>query len=412
MSDLASTYALQVGVRIDKPSIQEAFFPLDHPLDKVILIHGFGGALINGNQATFPAKVYDAFGEVVDLLRPVVEPLGYRLYQIGAPGEPPIRGLEHLQGKTTLHQCTYLVKRAALLIGNDSLWAHERGAFGGALVALYGPTSVKVHGPHWKDPAKTVLIESHRFGKKPSYQAGEQVKTINVIPPESVANAALKLLGLPALPIQSLLIGANYNQSLCEIVPNFVPSPQLGIANPVLRFDYHFDAALIAQNLAVRRCAIIANAEFDLAILAPVRQNVALIKLELNERVSVAWVRQLKRLGIPLQFYTLETDEVKLKKLRLDFFDIEVYLDTFAFPTKDTFETEARQWLNQKDATFDYSRLHFKTLKVLLSEGKIYSSNAHRLAGVAAESVEKNGGAIIDNEMFWRETSHHYYFYP
>ena len=127
MSTLLETYALQCGVKIDKPWINTSFYPLPESMDKVILIHAFAGEIIEG-RATAPGKIYDHFNEVVELLSPIFNKYGYKMYQIGAGGEPTLKGVESLCGKTTFAQMTYLVKKCALLIANDSVWQHVRGS--------------------------------------------------------------------------------------------------------------------------------------------------------------------------------------------------------------------------------------------------------------------------------------------
>lgn len=414
MSSLADTYASACGVPLAEISVQERFFPLDHPLDKVILVHAFGGGMQNHNGQlvpTFPAKIYSYFAETLELLKPVLEPLGYRFYQIGAPGEPPLRGAESLCGKTDILQCHYLVKRAALLIGNDSMWQHLRGAARQPLVALFGPTTPREHGPHWHDPAKTILIESHRFGQKPSFASAEYPKTLDVISPEQIANAALRLLGQPPVARKSLYFGPEYNLPIVEIVPNCVPAPQLQMVNPVIRADYHFDEQLIAQNLQIRKCSVITNREISPALLSQLKQNISVLKVELTSAISIDWVRAVKRVGVPLQFFTLETDEAKVRKMRLDLFDVECYFDTFRFPDREKLLKDMATWLHSPlDKELNLATLRFKTLKVIISDAKIYLSNAHRLAGVATDSVTNNEAQVIDSEAFWQEQSHHYYY--
>ena len=90
MSSLAETYALQVGVPLNRPEILEKFFPLDFDYSKTILLHASAG---NNN---FPAKIYDYFNEVVGLIRPELDKAGYRIYQIGGANEQPVKGVNYL----------------------------------------------------------------------------------------------------------------------------------------------------------------------------------------------------------------------------------------------------------------------------------------------------------------------------
>lgn len=409
MSTLAETYALQCAVPLDRPEIQECFYPLDHPVEKAILIHGFGGAIANGNQATFMAKIYDHFAEVVTLIKPAVEALGYKIYQIGAANEPAIRGVEGLCGKTSLLQCTYLVRHCALLIGNDSMWAHVRGAYGGALVALYGPTSVKCHGPYWRDDAKTILIESHRFGKKPSYASHEADKTINVIPPEQVANAALSLLGAPLISRTSLFIGSLFNQTIVEVVPNVVVDPSVQVGVPIIRMDLLHHEENLFKNLQLRKCAIIANREINLDSLGRLKANIASMRIEIDA-ISTDWIKAVRRLGVQVAFMSVEKDDAKTLQMRLDYYEA-CQFDRFLPATVDEFRKDSEKYRQKPlDSGLKLDTLSFKTNKIILSDGRVFLSRAHWAAGISIQSGDQNVGTVIDSPLFWEESAHHYIY--
>ena len=414
MSDLATTYALQIGVPLSEPFIQTTFYPLDTPMDKVILIHGFGGAIVqdqNSLRPTFPAKVYDYFSEVVALIKPALDAAGYKIYQIGAAGEPGIKGCHHLMGQTTFHQCAYLVKNAALFLGNDSLWCHVRGSARAPLVGVYGSTSIP-HFPHWQDPARTVLIESHRFGNKPSYQAQESPKTINLIKPEDVANAALKLLGLPQVSRESILMGIAYNQPIVELVPDSVVAPQVQIPGQlIVRMDYVHNEKILAQNLQLRPCNIIASREIDLSILGQLRQNVAAMRLEID-KISPSWIKEFKKLGIKTMFSCVERDPEKVSAMRLEYFDA-CFFDQFLPPTVEDFRRDAGKYLNKPlDESLKLDTLSFKSNKLLLSDNKVFLSKAHWKAGKSTPTTSHNIGQVIDDPIFFEEAAHYYFFKP
>lgn len=388
------------------------FFPLDTPIDKVILVHSFAGGITeqNGQKvATFPAKIYDYFDEVVELLKPIVEPAGYRFYQIGAPGEPPLRGAECLCGKTTMLQCAYLVKHAALLIGNDSQWAHVRGWAGKPLIVPYGATSFP-HHPYWKND-KVVLIESHRGGKKPSYASHEGPKTINWVQPEQIASAALPLLGINAqINHHSIFIGDSFNQHLVELVPNVVVHPNVTMNGPLLvRMDYLHDEEKLAANVQLRKCAIVADQEISLDLLARLKPNIFQMRLDVA-KLSPGWLKRFKRLGIPTGFFCNERDPDKLAKLRLDLHSVCLF-DQFTPPTKDDLIKGAAVYLNKElDKDFKWDTLRFKSHRMLLSDDKIYLSKAHWRAGLSTPDATQNSAAVIDAPTFWEELPSHYYY--
>lgn len=423
MSDLAETYATACGLHLYKPDMVETFYPLDHPVDKTILIHAFAGAAVNQNGqvvATFPAKIYDHFNEVVALLKPVAETAGFRLYQIGGPGEPALNGIESLVGRTTIHQCAYLVRKCALLIGNDSLWAHVRGAANMAQVHIYGSTS-KPHFPHWKNPEKCVLIESHRGGGKPSYVAAEAPKWINAIPPEQIANAAITSLGLsPLTTRQSLFFGDSYHQSVLELVPDVVVNPGVQIPGAlIVRMDYAPETAdgfaraqdALVANLRIRPCAIITNREINLNILSQLKSAVAALRVEVD-KVSADWIKMVKKLGLQTAFFSNEANPDKLRALRLALYDACLF-DHYSAPTRADFLKASAVYRNREidSATID-DRISFSTNKFLLSADKVYLSKAHWLAGQHTAGTHENTGKVIDSATFWEEQVYFAIFRP
>lgn len=416
MATLAETYASEASVPLGKPEMVDVFYPLDHPLEKTILIHAFAGATINQNgvlHAAFPAKLFDYFNDVVAVLKPLAEAAGFKLVQIGGPGEPAIRGIECLVGKTTMHQCAYLVKGCALLIGNDSIWAHVRGAESKPQVHIYGSTS-KPHFPHWRDPAKAVLIESHRRGQKPSYSAQEHPKTINWIRPEQIVNAAAGLLGFEPTTRQSLFFGDAYNQPVVEVVPDMVIQPNVQISTaPILRMDYAPDSeaatnAMVA-NLQLRKCLLVTNRELNLTLLQQLKPNIVGIRVEVD-KLSGQWIKAVKRLGIQIGFFSTECDADKLRDLRLALYEV-CQFDQFVPPTRDDLVKAAAIYLNKEvDSSIITDKLRFSTNKLLLSDGKLYLSKAHWLAKQATPSPDQNVGDVIDSPEFWEELHHHAIF--
>lgn len=413
MSTLIETYSLACGVPIDKPYMNECYFPTDVPLEKVILIHAFAGAIQDQNgkkTAVFPAKIYDYYQEVIDILKPILDPLGYKFYQIGSSGEPALNGIEYFCGRTTIHQCNFLVKRVALLIGNDSMWAHVRGAAEKPLVILYGSTS-KPHFPYWRNSEKSFLIESHRAGNRPTYSSVENPKTINLIKPEEVVNNCLKALNIDRfVKRNSFYIGGDYLSPLIELVPKSVIHPSININAPVVvRMDYFFDEKNLSHNLSLRKLLIITNKEIDIKLLSSYKENIISLKVEIDN-VSPDWIKAVKKIGIKLAFFSTEKDEKKLKKMRLDYYDA-CFFDRFTAPSKEDFLKACSTYLNKKlDENFDFGTLRFKTKKVILSDNKIYLSKAHWKTGKFSESTESNISNVIDDVDFWEDVSHYYIF--
>ena len=56
----------------------------------------------------------------------------------------------------------------------------------------------------------------------------------------------------------------------------------------------------------------------------------------------------------------------------------------------------------------DITKLYAKSMRFLLSEGKIYLGKAHWLANRPIENFENNYSEVIDNQEFWNEIENYY----
>lgn len=396
---LLERYALQCGLKIGKQFLHESFFPLE--TDRYITWQASSG---------MAAKNYPYYNEVIRLIRDQLAAANIRIVQLGGKDDQPLLGAIHLQGKTTIHQSNYLLARALLHIGNDSWCMHRGGELGVPLLGLYGSTTVANHSPFSYDPARSIFIESHRFGRNPSFQAQEHPSTIAVIPPEKVASGALKLLGIEdTLTRRSLYIGPDYNTVSFEIVPNMVPNPSLNLGVPVVRMDFEFNEQVLAQNLQIRKCAIATDREINLNLLAQLKGQIAMLRIEVD-KLDPNWIKQVKRVGVPLQAICDETDPAKIAAMRLALYDT-ILFDTIEEPTVDDLRKEIAVYTNSTlDSTLDVAKLRFRSNRFLLSSGKIHLSTAHWRAGTTIDSVEQNEGVVIDDPSFWAEQKSFYLY--
>ena len=178
---LIETYSRNASVETKNPPILPTqFFPLT--TEKYITIQ---------NSSGMDAKNYNLWQNVLNLIIPFLRENNIDVIQLGQGEVQPLNNVINLVNKTNFAQSVYILRNALLHLGNDSFACHV--AHNVPVVSLYGSTSVSVHSPYHFHP-KSIFIESHRFGKSPSFQAQENPKTINLIPPELIAKNILSIL--------------------------------------------------------------------------------------------------------------------------------------------------------------------------------------------------------------------------
>lgn len=395
---LLERYALASGLKIGKQNLLSKFYPVS--CDKYITL------MVGSGQA---AKNYTFWPEVIALLFPILSEKGISIVQIGRD-DPPLLNCTNLLNQTNIHQTNYVLENALAHVGGDSWTSHRAGYLDIPLVEVFGSTSVQNHGPY-KYNSNSIFIESHRFGKVPSFQAQEFPKTVDVIPPEQIANSVLKVLKIDfQYNHKSLFIGPFYQQPAIEVVPNCVLSPQFQLPNPpLIRMDYDFNETNLVENLKVRKCIIITDKEIDPNILSTMKPNIAMLRINI-ENISIDWMRTVKRIGLNINYFTLEKDVQKVHDKRLELVSYCLF-DQIEYPRKENLKSGIETYLNEKlPEDFDITQVKFKTNKFLVSDSKIYLSKPHWKAGKSIENTESNKGDVIDSEDFWMDQNHFYIF--
>lgn len=357
------------------------------------------------------AKNYDYFSDVIVMLQPFLTKLGVQVILLGGKDDPPVAGTYDLRGKTSISQSIYIVRKSKVHFGSDSWLMHAAGALNVPIVGLYGSTSQENHSPYWYDKDRSFFLSSHRRGKNPTFFSSESPKTINFIKPEDVVKSLCILLGEKDIPTTSTIsIGAVYNQSLLELVPNTVFDPNFQAHMPlVVRYDLAPNENVLAQVLSTgRKVNVIAKTPINPNLLAQFRGSFASFNHEVDINTPVDYVITLKKVVPGAAFFTRETDAARIADIRFKFFDI-VTIQQHVDKTKADFEGAAREYLNDPtfslDNTLQSGDTRFKSNKLVLSNGKVYSSLAHEARDIAVGADGHD--RLIDDPAWWRDMNHY-----
>lgn len=398
MSKLIDVYSRSCGLEIDEPFLQEKFFPLEEKL--YFTIQGSSGQ---------ESKCYDFFTEVLEIISPLLSANKITVLQLGAKEDKPIAGCKHLMGATTLAQSYYILRRSLLHIGNDSWLAHAAGALKVPLVSVYGSTSSWNHGPYFYNKDKTVLIDSHRWKNVPSYST-EGKKTVNLIKPEQVSNAILKVLGIQQeVPQDTILMGLGYKEVVLEVVPNFVVSPNFLEGRPLnIRMDYYFDENNLANIISTgRKVNIFTNKPINPALLSHFKPNIGQIYYEISMEDSPEYIKEVKKIGVPIKFFTKSDSEDFVSDLRAKFFDAHNAIDKITLPTKQNYLEDAASYNDiSTEALPEPSTLYHRSNKYILSEEKIFVSKAAWRQNLPIVNLQSNVQKVIDSPDFWEDYHH------
>ena len=385
MSHLIEEYAKNLGVKIGKPIFEPHYFPIIE--DKYITVH-----LDN----TIDSKYYEFFQEVLDLLKNIISPLGYKIYQIGGGEDPELTGADKSYLGFSRKQTAYIIKNSCLHIGIDSFPVHLASVYDVPIVALYSHIYPQHAYPYWSSKEKVRILEADRKGNKPSYSYQEKPKSINTIKPEEIVKNACELLGVPFTnSISTKYIGESYSTPFIEIVPNFFgESNQLKDRLLNIRMDYEFNEDCLLEWAKNYKVQIITNRPIDFQLLSSTKHNIDQFSFDINdcETFSIEYLEAVKNLGIKLSGVCKNFEN--LSEIREFYFD-------FLIEEEDKIDFEKVEELRK------FNNLKFLTKRDIFSEGKRFSSKAHLDSKQPLLDKVSN---VIDSDEFWRDLEHYYIY--
>lgn len=377
---LLERYALNCGVKIDKPQIEEQFYPLLS--DNFILLHP---------DSDMDSKRYDHYDEVINICSNFFKENSINIIQIGSQDNVLIPGCIDLRGRLSIRQTAYVVNKCKLLVGNDNFSAHIASGSGKKNVALYSTTQKECCFPYWTSSKNCSLLEPPTK-KKPSFAEKEYPKSINLIKPEVIASSILNHLNInhDLDNYKTLSIGEYYNFPVIEVIPDFNALDYNINKNTLnVRMDYHFDENNLFSWSQNRDICVVTNRPISKECLRAIKPSLqqVIFRADLSTRPSD--LATIKKIGTNLKVST--DDEENLNEIRYNLIDWEVELE----------QKKSKKDLDAKDDICYTTK--YITSKITLSRGKKYASKAAWKQDIEMTSKQAN---IIDNNDFWEEVDH------
>jgi lipopolysaccharide heptosyltransferase II len=168
--------------------------------EALVVIHA--GA-VNGSAKRWPSVHWAEFADRIS------EATGAKIVLAGAASDEPLAqevqarstsSVVSLVGKTSITELLALIARANLVASGDSGPLHLAIALGRPLVAAYGPTDPRVHGPY--HPRSPVRIHRADIPCSPCYSMAASAECplgdpicMRLVTVDQMVNSALELLG-------------------------------------------------------------------------------------------------------------------------------------------------------------------------------------------------------------------------
>ena len=333
----------------------------------------------------YPAKDYDYWQEVINLITPHLKENDIQIVQIGGEKEKVLDGVYSIVGQTNIRQAAYIVKNAIMHVGTDSFAAHIASGFDKKIVALYSNNNISNVKPYWTKENDMVLLEPERT-TKPSYSAQENPKSINNIQPEKIAQGILKLLGISNKInlIDTIYLGKLFNNKLFHIVPDHVVERNQIINHCISRMDLLFNETNLKNQIKLMPCIIATNQAIDINILKENKQHVIGVNVFIEDESILPFISQLKEANIKYQMYSYLPKE-DLNKYKIHFMEYGIISKINLKHSKiEELITESKY------------KLFYKSNNYILSKGNVYLSEKAFFDNKPIGSINENIQELYD----------------
>lgn len=376
--NLTEKIALDCGLKISTPEIDEFFYPLSD--DNYIIID---------TRSTFDSGVYDFYRDVVDLVHKYLITKKIKVFQFADENSLKL-SCDKCFIKLNKKQECYLINRSKLIVANEGSTLYLASALNKESIGLYSIFTPENRAPVWnKDKQKN--LESHRFNNLPSYnQLKETPKSVNLIDPYEIARNILDKLGIDhdLNKYELIYLGKNYNQRIVEVIPDFISDENFLKNQSInLRLDYiqDLDAKVLQYWLYNKKVNIITDKDMNPNLLKPYKNNIVAITIMLSDDISENFVKICKTLGLQIKIYC--DNKQKFNEYKFKFLDWEV--------EKDFKDEELLSMLDFIDKNSKYV-----SSKTLISKGKQYPCKS---AYLNQKELDYNGNSVTLDEDFEQE---------
>jgi len=378
---LIESYATNCGLKIDKPFIYEKFFPL--AFDKYVTF----------SPSDNPAQDYDYWVEVINIIQPKLKEKGISILQLGNKGAKSLPHCLSAGGLTNRNQEAYIMRGASLHFGVDNFLSQLAGAYDKKRVCLYANNYAEDVKPYWGSEENQSLLESHRDGKKPSFSAAENPKTINLVKPEDVAKSICNFLDLEYdFGYETIEVGSNYPNRIIETLPDqVVDIKAMNIDSIIVRMDYLFNEENLIQQLRLGRASIVTDKPINEAIIQAHRPSIKEVVYFITKDHDPKFIETLKKSAVKFIMMS-ELPEEQLEKIKIHYIDHGII-----FPKE-----------NGKTEHLRKEKLFYMSSKTTLSKSKMYPCRAALLENKPIDD-QYQISEVIDSEEFWGESDHHYF---
>jgi len=365
------SYATSLGLKIDKPSIYDKYYPIGD--FKYITLY-LGG---NGDQV-----YYSHWQEVINLAFPILENKGIKIIQLNAHLKQKFDNCINLTEPLEPNRLSYVIRKSDLHLTENGLDLELASLHNKNIIYLDPQNNGHSTSPYWNNNSKHVYLNK-----------SEEIKDINKIKPEKICKYIFDFLNLDyKIDFETIFIGENYESKTVQFIPDQdtdLNLPEQSVL--IVRMDKFFDEQNLTRQLSLYKCVIITNKEINLNLLQQLRHNIHHVAYFIEKNDNPEFIDAIQQMGVSFILMSyLEESEIESKKM--NYIDNDV-INCVKTPSQEDIE-------ELKD--LDINSLYYISNGPVLSNFKVYKSIFDYENRVCVENPSVPT-QIKENKDFWKE---------
>jgi len=304
------TYALNSGLKIDKPFIFERYCSVE--FDDYIV---------------FGCKSYQYIQDVIDIINPYLGDT--KLIYLKHQSSNEFQDCHKMEG-IDYGQAAYLVRESKLYFGEPSVFTDIASHYDIPTVTIYSNAFPQNVLPYWN--IKNDFQVRVKDGPKPAFNVEENHDILNSIKPEQIAKKIFSALNIEHdYNYETVYMGSLYrrNDIIVEVVPDNNDPVLMENPNCSVRMDLKFDEEYLYKILKLRPLQIWTNKPINHKILEELKGSIQQVYYVITEDDDPHFVKTLNELLIRTRLVShLSDDELNAKKLNYIDYDPITNLNT------------------------------------------------------------------------------------
>lgn len=367
------SYAINLGLKIDKPEIYESYYPIGD-FDYITLFLG------ENRDAPF----YRHWQEVINIIFPILEKKNIKIIQCNSKLKQDFNNCINFKEGISPNKLSYIIRNSKLHLSENGLDLDIASMHDKKIIYLDALNGGVNRSPYWGEKNEFIYLNN-----------SENESNIDKIKPEKICKHVFNYLDIESkINFETVFIGENYQNKNIQFIPDQKTDLQVPENSIIIvRMDKFFNEENLFYQMQRHKCVIVTNKPINTKLLQTVRPNLHHVVYFIEEKDNPDFVDSIQQMGVSYMIVSYLPEEL-IQKKKINYLDNDVI--------------NIKQIPKQKDIEelkdLDINSLYYISNGPVLSNFKVFKSISDYENRVSVENPAMPS-KIKENLDFWKDLS-------